>query len=209
MGDRLHAFFVRHQIDYRIASGTALGAVREQGIIRNDDDIDLLIHPDDVAKFKKLYEDGIFVKETGISIEPQAFTEGWQCFYSDSPKGEPGTPLERIGKPFVDIFPGTRRLLGGKSIITFGADAIYLQSKGDHFTDEEWGSPTLYTFGPTKLYGIEPNAMKTYLWRSYGPSALQYKTRLYPHDVYSSVYANPLRAYSILTNTQHPDTCDM
>lgn len=202
MADRLHDFLLRHNIDYRICSGTALGAIREQGIIRNDDDVDLMLHPDSIDKFKQLLENGTFTRETGISIEPQDVTGGWQCFYSDSPKGEPNTPTEHIGKPFVDIFPGIRRFLNGKEIITYGEEKMYLQSKGDHFSPEEWGEPTLYTFGPTKLFGVEPNAMKNYLSRCYGPSALHYKTRLFPHEVYSQVYANPLRAFSILS--RHP-----
>jgi cytidyltransferase-like protein len=202
MGDRLHAFFIKHKIDYRMCSGTALGAFREQGVIRNDDDIDLMLHPDSVAKFKSLFDDGTFTKETGIAIAAQEFTGGWQCFYVDSPKGTADSPLKDIGKPFVDIFPGTRRLLGDKSIITYGVDTMYLQGKGDHFSDKEWGQPVEYTFGPTVLYGIEPKAMKDYLWRAYGPTALKYVNRLYPHHVYTSVYANPLRAFSILA--QHP-----
>lgn len=203
MADRLHAFFVDHKIDYRISCGTALGAYREHGIIRNDDDMDLMIHPDSVEKFKALCEDGTFTKETGISLEAQDFTGGWQCFYSDSPKGLPNTPLEHIGKPFVDIFPGTRRLVGNKPIITYGKDSMYLQSKGDYFTDEDWGTtPTAYQFGPTTLYGIESKAMEAYLCRSYGPSALRYVNRLYPHEVYSEVYQSPLRTFSILS--QHP-----
>lgn len=204
MADRLHDFFVRHKIDYRICSGTALGAVREQGIIRNDDDIDLMLHPDSVERFKQLIQNGTFTRETGISVEPQDITGGWQCFYSDSPKGEANTPTERIGKPFVDIFPGAIRYLGDQPIITYGEDKMYFQSKGDHFTAREWGNPALYSFGPTQLHGVEINAMKSYLERCYGPSALNYKTRLYPHEVYSAVYANPLRAYSILSQHSAP-----
>ncbi|MDI1351731.1 MAG: LicD family protein [bacterium] len=203
MGDRLHAFFVNHQIDYRICSGTALGAFREKGIIHNDDDMDLIIHPDSVDRFSRLCKEGTLSKETGISIAVQPFTGGWQSFYADSPKGQSNSPLEHIGKPFVDIFPGTRRLLGGLSIITYGEDRMYLQSKGDYFTDKEWGLiPTEYEFGPTTLYGVNPQAMKDYLSRSYGSSALRYVNRLFPHEVYSAVYASPLSTFSILS--QHP-----
>lgn len=204
MGDRLHAFFVRHAIDYRICSGTALGAIREKGIILNDDDIDLMIHPDYVLKLKTLIENGSLTQETGISIEPQIVTGGWQCFYADSPKGEPGTPTEKIGKPFIDIFPGTWRVLGSHPIITFGVDTMYLQSKGDHFTQEEWGKPCLYPFGPTQLYGVRESALRQYLSRCYGPSALFYKTRLYPHEVYSGIYAHPLSAFSVLSRYPAP-----
>ncbi|OGV47624.1 MAG: hypothetical protein A3F46_05300 [Legionellales bacterium RIFCSPHIGHO2_12_FULL_42_9] len=203
MADGLHAFFIKHRIDYRICSGTALGAIREKGIIRNDDDIDLMLHPNSEDSFRQLVEEGTFTKETGISIVKQPITGGLQCFYSDSPKGQPGTPTEHVGKPFIDIFTPITRLLGNQPIITYGEEKMYLQSKGDYFTPQEWGEePTLYPFGPTQLCGVEPQAMKTYISRCYGESALHYKTLLYPHEVYSAIYATPLRAFSILA--QHP-----
>jgi hypothetical protein len=204
MGDRLHAFLRKHEIDYRICSGTALGALREGGIILNDDDIDLMLHPSSVEKFTHLIQNRTLTRETGIAVETQAFTGGWQCFYPDSPRGQTNTPTALIGKPFVDIFPGVIRKLGNKEVITYGEDKMYLQSKGDHFTAEEWGKPTLYSFGPTKLLGIERGAMKNYLWRCYGPAALNYKTLLYPHETYSAVYGSPLRTYSILSKQPTP-----
>jgi cytidyltransferase-like protein len=91
--------------------------------------------------------------------------------------------------------------LRGQPVITYGEN-LFLQFKGDHFTTKEWGDPVLYNFGPTKLFGVEHNAMGNYLRRCYGPSALNYKTRLYPHEVYSTIYASPLKIFSILS--QHP-----
>ena len=203
MGDLLHQFFIKYHIDYRICCGTALGAKREGGIIRNDDDIDLMIHPDSVKHFTALVNNGTFAKETGICIEVQPWTGGWQSFYADSPKGNVGSPLEHIGKPFVDIFPGVVRKKGKIEVITYGEDRMYNQSKGDYFTREEWGEkPELYDFGPTKLYGIK--SMKPYLERSYGPLALNYIALLYPHDVYSHIYADPLHAISILAEQPTP-----
>jgi hypothetical protein len=204
MADVLHAFFIRHEIDYRISCGTALGALREGGVIRNDDDMDLMIHPDSVEKFKDLCEAGVFTRETGIDIVAQEFTGGWQCFYSDSPKGALNTPLEHTGKPFIDIFPGISRLLGDQPIITYGNANMSLQSKGDYFTEDEWATRVEYPFGPTKLFGIEPNLMEAYLYRSYGPSALKYVNRLYPHEAYTEVYQSPLSVLSILSQYPYP-----
>lgn len=203
MGDLLHKFFVTHNIDYRICSGTALGARRESGIIRNDDDIDLMLHPDSVEQFKTLVNNGTFEKETGINIRPQPWTGGWQSFCADSPKGEKGSPLEHIGKPFVDIFPGVWRNVANNNVITYGKDNMFYQSKGDYFTKEEWDEkPVLYPFGPTKLYGIK--SIDGYIERSYGPLALNYITLLYPHDAYSKIYAKPLKTFSILSDYPTP-----
>lgn len=203
MGDLLNKFFIKYKIDYRICCGTALGAKREGGIIRNDDDIDLMIHPDSVETFKALVNNGAFAKETGISIEWQQWTGGWESFYADSPKGNKGSPLERIGKPFVDIFPGVWRKKGNDNVITYGEDKMYNQSKGDYFTQEEWNEPPkLYAFGPTQLYGVK--SIEPYLERSYGPLALKYIALLYPHDVYSHIYANPLKIFSILSQQPAP-----
>ncbi|WED43728.1 LicD family protein [Legionella cardiaca] len=206
MADLLHKFFIKHKIDYRICCGTALGAKREGGVIRNDDDMDLMLHPDSIEAFKTLIDNGTFANETGISIKKQAWTGGWQCFYADSPKGMAGSPLEEIGKPFIDIFPGAWRKKGEKQVISYGEDRMYNLSRNDYFTIEEWSeSPELYPFGPTRLYGIK--SIDSYLIRSYGPLALKYTALIYPHDVYSRVYATPLRTFSILS--QNPAPCYM
>lgn len=196
MADKLHEFFKEHNIDYRICCGTALGAKREQGIIRNDDDVDLMIHPKSVESFTQLVNDGIFSRKTGISIQKQPVTGGWQSFYEESPKGGKGTPMEKIGFPFVDIFPGVYRKLKDEWVITYGESKMYYQSPGDYFTNEEWGTPELYTFGPTKLYGIK--LITAYLERCYGPLALDYVSRLYPHEVYATIFGHPLKAFSTL-----------
>ena len=203
MADLLHKFFIKHKIDYRIACGTALGARREGGIIRNDDDIDLMLHPDSVKAFQSLVDKGIFSEETGISIRAQVWTGGWQSFYADSPKGGAGSPLAEVGRPFIDIFPGVWRTNGNEQVISYGNDLMHNISRGDYFSTEEWNeSPVLYPFGPTKLHGIE--SIDAYLVRSYGPLALKYTAILYPHDVYSNIYATPLRTFSILSQNAAP-----
>lgn len=206
MADLLHQFFIKHNIDYRICCGTALGAKREGGIIRNDDDIDLMLHPDSVEPFRTLINSNVFTQETGIAITDQPWTGGFQCFFPDSPKGLTGSPLEKIGKPFVDIFPGTWREKGEELVITYGEDRMYNMSRDDYFTKEEWDEPpALYNFGPTKLRGVQ--AIESYLTRAYGALALRYVAVLYPHDAYSSIYATPLEAFSIFA--EHAAPCYM
>jgi len=202
MADRLHVFFKAYKIDYRMCCGSALGAQREHGIIRNDDDIDLMIHPKSVELFTQLVNDGTFSRKTGISIQKQNITGGWQCFYEESPKGGAGTPLENIGFPFVDIFPGVYRKYKNDWIITYGENKMHYQSPGDYFTEQEWGKPVLYRFGPTHLYGIQ--SIKTYLQRCYGPLATEYVSSLYPHEVYSTIFGHPHRVFTMLFQYSTP-----
>lgn len=203
LADLLHKFFIHHHLDYRISCGTALGAKREGGIIRNDDDIDLMLHPDSLAAFSALIEDGTFTKETGCRINYQPWTGGWQVFYADSPKGQEGSPLAEIGNPYVDIFQTMWRKKGNQQVISYKNDTMYKLSRDDYFTADEWNeSPELYDFGPTKLHGTK--SMEDYIERAYGPLALRYTALIYPHDVYTKIYASPLRTFSILSQNASP-----
>ncbi|KTD57822.1 LicD family protein [Legionella shakespearei] len=210
MGDGLKAFFIKHGIDHRMCSGTALGAFRDGGIILNDDDEDYLVHPDDVEKMEKLFEEGTFTAETGIQVRRKAVTGGWQCFYEDSPKkffsdeaikvNNPDAEPD-IGDPFIDIFPAVRRTLGNKEIFTYGKLEMSAQSPGDYLTPKEWGTePTIYPFGPTTVWGIERGAMLEYLKRCYGPTALEYKTLLLPHKSYADASVELRKSYQLARN---------
>jgi len=203
MADTLHHFFVKHEIDYRICCGTALGARREGGIIRNDDDIDLMLHPESIEALQALIEDGTFSKETGISISAQPWTGGWQCFFGDCEKGPAGSPLEEIGHPFIDIFPGVYRQKRDAVVISYGENRMYNLSRNDYFTLDEWNDPPkLYTFGPTQMYGTP--SIDAYLKRAYGPLSLEYTAVIYPHDMLADAYASPLSTFSLMAQTTAP-----
>lgn len=53
--DDIHAFCISHQINYSLCGGTMLGAVRHQGYIPWDDDIDLMMPRNDYERFKREY----------------------------------------------------------------------------------------------------------------------------------------------------------
>jgi hypothetical protein len=185
LGFALSKFFTQHNIDYRICSGSLLGAVRHKGIIPWDDDIDLMLHPTSIKKFKALVEDGTFTKQTGLGIKWQNFTGGWQCFHQDSPKGR--GLLEGIGTPFVDIFC-TKIEKKEKRIVYINQEMQKL-STGDYFTINEWNKSKKYPFGPIELISIQKAV--PYISRCYGRDSLNFASQTMHHDVLAGMHQNP------------------
>ncbi|EHY30819.1 LicD family protein [Sutterella parvirubra] len=101
LADMLKVFdgFCReHNINYVLAGGTLLGAVRHQGFIPWDDDVDLIMLPEEFEKFnavRHLLPAPFVAKDlpgTGITK-----------VFDVSRKLETGT--DGLGHPFLDIFP--------------------------------------------------------------------------------------------------------
>ena len=63
-----HDFCVAHDLRYYVLGGTMLGAVRHQGFIPWDDDIDVGMPRKDYEIFMKLCEDKVFGNYTVESI---------------------------------------------------------------------------------------------------------------------------------------------
>lgn len=178
-------FFKKHNIDYRICSGSLLGAVRHGGIVPWDDDIDLMIHPNCVKKCKKLFEDGTFKLETGIDVKKQPFSGNWECFHPNSPKGEGA--FKDIGLPFIDIFK--TKWDKDKEKISHGSRTMEAFFPNEYFSVQEWNEAKEYPFGPLQLTSIQD--AKSYLTRHYGDDVFDFAYQGPHHDILGKAIHEP------------------
>ena len=77
--DHIDAFCRKHDINYSLAFGTLLGAVRHGGYIPWDDDIDIMMLREDYERFQELY----LKENTSDTYEliDSKRTKGYFCYY--------------------------------------------------------------------------------------------------------------------------------
>lgn len=105
---KLDKYFEEKGIKYFMAYGTLIGAVRHQGFIPWDDDIDLLLPRDSFIRFIHLCEDEKEVLRE-MNLEIVEYGQNKKDYYKRFKIADTRTVMEEFGEErsavFIDIFP--------------------------------------------------------------------------------------------------------
>ena len=149
----VHRIFFHNKLEYWMTGGTLLGAIRNGGIIKHDDDADLCIMSHNKHLFLSLAP---ALKKCGYSISQIWF--GYKIFFSKYPK----LRGFKYSFPFIDIM--LIRKIEGKYRLSYKeAREVWPKEK---WTNEDLFPLKLYRFGDFALFG--PDKFKPYLNGTYG-----------------------------------------
>lgn len=143
-----------HKIEYALTGGTLLGSHWYGGLIPWDDDADISMLEDDVARFLALLPE---LQAQGFDITQSEW--GYYIFPID------GIPTPKGQKyPSIDLFP--LKLRDGKYCCAL--DRAYAHWPNEYFTKQEWKRISNVPFGHLWLCGHRGKDAERMLNSSYG-----------------------------------------
>ncbi len=185
----INAFFRDSNIHYSMDGGTLLGAAREKGIIRWDDDGDLLILEKDQAKFLNLKEalraQGILLQDGGMDSYKLTFDER-------TLRQRYGVSLSEAAN--IDVFV-MKEDVDGK--YRYKSDFFKHQFPKEWFHKQELDELKDYSFGPPekRLFLKGPSQPMRYLKTFYGPECFEYALQTHSH-IQLGPFAFPILNFS-------------
>lgn len=211
----------KYQIDYMLCGGTALGAVRHQGFIPWDDDVDVMMLRSEFMKLRKVFSKEFpdkYILAEPLS-DPRYVSKMVKIFKKGTTFVE--IPTAGVGGPdmiFIDLFlienmpaPGLKRKLKALAYNTaFRAASVCIdyQYPSPPLLEKEKSNPKLKryylfrralgllftAFGSIQSYLriCEKIAAQTEKTDWLGiPSDSGYSTRIYPYELFSEITETP------------------
>jgi hypothetical protein len=170
-------------LDYRMGSGTALGAVRHQGIIPWDDDGDFVIMNSEKEKVEQAIKDGVF-KNRGLEIQFYPGMENYEIRFTDEERMRRGCTSPAA----IDLFimEKVTTMEDKKPVVRIGYASTFISEHfpHDYFTAQEWEQTRDWNFGPGNrivLRGLNQEVMEGYVRRGYGEDCLTCGLKTHSH----------------------------
>lgn len=138
----------KHNVEYIAYAGTLLGAVRHEGFIPWDDDIDIMVPENQKQKLVAAMSD-----LTNYGVKPgrvHSFDEGLYQIVPDSDIFFEGIKPCYLG---FDIFIGTIETLDGVDYYHFKSPIFYKAFNNNRLPVEDYYPLKRYQFGPISMWG--------------------------------------------------------
>lgn len=190
--------FEANDVDYWLSFGTLLGAERNHGPIRHDDDLDICVNRRDEAKLVGLKDQfsalgyDLFFDPTEL-VGYKIYSQTWISLAKDESKKV---------LPFIDVFlselEGDKYILSMEKARNFFPNGWFYKDQVENKKRYSFGE--LSVWGPsnieeylTRRYGPEWQTIGLYYWIHHGAAKQKYVWKLTPEDLMPAQPTGPLQ----------------